>query len=357
MNSNSTKFKNFYTISESAQWLTNALYKDGKNVISEADVFRLALDGYLKISVNFVNGAKARRTKEVTWEETEWLLLPKQFPCLDSDEPAPTELLFGTGKCPPKLKKMLEDIPADKHKYFVPILLQHDIDNKHLTLDQCLTEIAGVWDLPMVGSEQLDVEYQYQQLTGGPVVTKIFLAGVYVKGEDGVLYRLQEYVIPHTDESKAELDNLLEYIKINNIKRCDAIALLEKFHAKPENDRKEWVITPKELISFYCPADALPADCVFVIRNQALLDFEKLSNENAANTETCDQRRARLKKQVLEEKAKGTKAFLRTVANGEKISISRLKQLIEEAPIGKSIWGDLQSTTKETVSKKSQSKY
>lgn len=341
-----TEFKKFYTVPEAAQWLTNALIKNNTNVITEADLFQLALDGHLKLSVNFVNRAMARRTKAVTWEETEWLLLPRLFPRLDSDEPAPTELLLGTDKCPPKLKKMMEDIPADKRKNFLPILLQHDIDNKLLALDQCLTEITGIWDLPMVGSEQLDVEYQYQQFTGGPVVTKKLMQGVYLKSEDGVLYQLQEFVLPPTDESKAELDDLLDYITSNNIKRCDAIVLLEKHHAKPENDRKEWVIPPKELISFYGPAAALPADCVFVVRNQALLDFQKLSKENDASTETSVQRRARLKKQVLEEKYKGNKAFLRTVAKEEKISISRLKQLIEEPPIVKSKWGDLQSTTK-----------
>lgn len=285
MNSKSTNFKSFYTISESAQWLTDALHKGGTNVISEADVFRLALDGYIKISVNFVNGAKARRAKAVSWEDTEWLLFPRQFPRLESDEPTPTELLFGTEKCPPKLKKMLEDIPADQHKYFVPILLQHDIDNKHLTLDQCLTEIAGVWDLPMVGSEQLDVEYLYQQLTGGPVVTKKFMKGVYVKGEDGVLYRLQEFALPPTDESKTELDDLLKYISSNNIKRYDANALLEKYHAKPENDRKEWIIPQKELISFYVPAATLPADCVFVVRSEALLDCERSMKDALSNKE------------------------------------------------------------------------
>ena len=48
----------------------------------------------------------------------------------------------------------------------------------------------------------------------------------------------------------------------------------------------------------------------------------------AGDAESATQRRARLKKRVQTEKDKGTKAFLKTVAEAEGISVPRLKQLL-----------------------------
>ncbi len=50
----------------------------------------------------------------------------------------------------------------------------------------------------------------------------------------------------------------------------------------------------------------------------------------AGDIESATQRRDRLKKRVQTVKAKGTKAFLKTVAKEEGISVSRLKQLLKE---------------------------
>ncbi len=52
----------------------------------------------------------------------------------------------------------------------------------------------------------------------------------------------------------------------------------------------------------------------------------------AGDEESAAQRRERLKKRVQAVKAKGTKAFLKTVAEEEGISSSRLKQLLREEP-------------------------
>lgn len=51
---------------------------------------------------------------------------------------------------------------------------------------------------------------------------------------------------------------------------------------------------------------------------------------NADDVETPEQRRARLKARVRQEKAKGTVAFLKVVAEEEGFSVSRLKQLVAE---------------------------
>jgi hypothetical protein len=55
----------------------------------------------------------------------------------------------------------------------------------------------------------------------------------------------------------------------------------------------------------------------------------------AGDVESAEQRRARLKKLVDAEKNKGNKAFLKTVAAGEHISVPRLKQILTAPSPGK----------------------
>ncbi len=50
----------------------------------------------------------------------------------------------------------------------------------------------------------------------------------------------------------------------------------------------------------------------------------------AGDTESAEQRRERIKKRINELKVKGVKAFLKTVAEEEGVSTSRIKQLIQE---------------------------
>jgi len=61
----------------------------------------------------------------------------------------------------------------------------------------------------------------------------------------------------------------------------------------------------------------------------------------AGDVESAEKRRERIRKRVDELQAKGVKAFLKTVAEEEGLSISRIKQLIQEdspAPKKKSFW-------------------
>ena len=71
-----------------------------------------------------------------------------------------------------------------------------------------------------------------------------------------------------------------------------------------------------------------------------------------AETETPEQRRERLRARVREEKARGTKAFVRLVAEEEGISVSRLKQLISAKPASVNMWAGLTTTKKRGTSSK-----
>lgn len=82
----------------------------------------------------------------------------------------------------------------------------------------------------------------------------------------------------------------------------------------------------------------------------------------AENAETSETRRERIRARVLEEKAKGTKAFLRVVAEEEEISTTRIKQIVKaDAPPENnspknSPWLGMLPKTKQTSSMKSRTK-
>ncbi len=80
-------------------------------------------------------------------------------------------------------------------------------------------------------------------------------------------------------------------------------------------------------------------------------------------TETPETRKARLVARVNQEKVKGTRAFLQTVANEEGINVSRLKQIIYDKQQSNSAippvspWAGLQIQKNPSSSKKPKTKY
>ena len=71
----------------------------------------------------------------------------------------------------------------------------------------------------------------------------------------------------------------------------------------------------------------------------------------AGDAESAEQRRDRLKARVRAEKAKGTKAFLKMVAEEEGVSVSRVKQLVRDAATPAKTWAGLAQPSKGAVSK------
>jgi len=74
------------------------------------------------------------------------------------------------------------------------------------------------------------------------------------------------------------------------------------------------------------------ADKGFILDKRMLTGLVDKPVGGAGDQESATQRRVRLKKRVQTEKNKGNKAFLKTVAGEEGISISRLKQLVSDEP-------------------------
>jgi hypothetical protein len=124
-----------------------------------------------------------------------------------------------------------------------------------------------------------------------------------------------------------------------------------------QDTTQHWVTevsTPEETLSLgETQAFTITRRHLFLLRS----DVESFGKpaESASVGETPEQRAVRLTARIAEEKAKGTRAFLKVVAVEEGISISRLKQ-IRVARIKKpapNIYSQLVATKSQTSSKKS----
>lgn len=141
--------KEWLTVAEAAQYLTIIFGED----VTEVDVLRLALDGHLKLSVNFVNHAVARSAK--------WIPLSQYMELM--------ELFRALGQTPKNPER--------------PVLIY----------GERVVPIKGIWDLAMMGAEMLDVEHKYQLMTGGAPVTLVNIDGTFVVSYDGQMYQLQTH--------------------------------------------------------------------------------------------------------------------------------------------------------------------
>ena len=182
---------------------------------------RLALDGHLVLSVYFVNHARAQCGKIV--------------PVADA------ERLF---------------IQIDENTFFNMIDGLDLGEDRVFTYDKEVARISGVWDLTMIGSEQLDVEHKYQCLTGGPAVDLIVLDGPLVNSPNGTWARI-----------------------------------VDRFPEKLISDRKVKLTDNHE--NNYYPAGGLPSGAVFVVRTSALQKLEAQVSEPEPGTERAIGRRER----------------------------------------------------------------
>ncbi len=259
------KFKKWLPVPDASRHLSIMFGEE----ISKADVLRFALDGHLKLSVNFVNHTYGKCGKLIHYTDDENL--------------------------PPRYVSIRDSLPEGKIDEFIQGMMEFLMFGDHiLNLGNKVTSIKGIWDLSMVGGEQLDIEHEYQMLTGGPEVTLTCLEGSYVQKENGVICELQEMFdkkfIDRLQSEKSNKDSLEYYAKTlkkkflnNEIDEKEADKLLEQ--------RKENLSRPRDYNDNFYPAGGLPDDSVLVVRTQALIDFqEKLSRPEAGEKRPLDPR-------------------------------------------------------------------
>jgi len=141
------KLKEWLTLEEAANYLSACFNEP----VTQADTIRLAIDGHLILSVNFLNSVYAR-----------------------------------CGKAIPNSEHVGGGIPFNGREV--------------LMFDDNIISISGIYDLPMIGGEINDCEHKFQKLMGGPLVLEGEVRGAFVRSyQYGHYYQLQEY-FPDADE-------------------------------------------------------------------------------------------------------------------------------------------------------------
>jgi hypothetical protein len=237
--------KEWLTLEDAAKHLTLILDEE----VTVPDVLRLALDSRLTLSVWFVNPTRAKEGRLVPLSECGVQLLPG-LRTKDLKIQAPQVFTKEEFRAfYPTIKEHVEAGDITVRPNAVPY---SDEDDQWLVQDDEVTWIGGIWDLPMIAGDALEVERRFQMETGGPALTSIALIGAFVV-RDGVVCQLQE---------------------------------------PPERTRVQSDSTPSlERPTCYYPANELPQDAVLVVRTAALRDFERrLADEAPQNEKNLSRR-------------------------------------------------------------------
>ncbi len=240
------KLREWMTVPDTARYLSLTLEEE----VTEADILRLALDRHLVLSVNFVNGVYARIGRIITQKELEDNQVPPEM----------TDAFAGGAPLPDEMRKLFI-----KHASFLARIgdMLYVFTDKNKSLD-------GVWDLPLIGSERLDIEHRYQQLTDGPVVTRVNIDGTFVRSNDSRIYRLLESwdENPFHNGSIAQLKEMQLDASGDNQEDMERLEQYNK-------DRKEYLDRRRneDFFKDYYPAGTLPPDAVLVVRTSYLQRF------------------------------------------------------------------------------------
>lgn len=274
--------KSWLTIPEAARHLSTICSED----VCESDVLRLALDGHLKLSVNFVNFAMARKGRIINFPDE------KLIEALIRGE-TPEELrkiTFPAGVLSANERADIDDTKFPDDIFNGALKLRKDT---YLALSDEVTVLKGIWDLPMLGGDKLDIEHLYQGMTGGPEVTLSNFEGAFVESLDGeFLCQLQEDFDdnPFQRGSNAQLQELKSKIINEKVPEQKASEMTEAYR----KDRMDFLERRKsrKLLNNYYPAHGLPDDSVLVVRTDEIRAFERrlLGQEDAEKPLTTRER-------------------------------------------------------------------
>lgn len=185
--------KEWLTLDEAAAHLS-AVFSEA---VSVADLYRFALAGHLILSANFVNHGRANIGKKMAIREAGFKMMPGLLE--EGDKHVLRLSLWGDSlpefeawvKSDESREKWLAaDEPKSKFVF---------LDGMQISAHECVhfqkevVSIDGVWDLPMIGGERLDIEHALQGETGGPPVELINLEGAFLSKPDGTYARLLEH--------------------------------------------------------------------------------------------------------------------------------------------------------------------
>ena len=307
------KLREFLTLEESASYLKIALNEP----VSITDLYRLALDGHLKISIDFVNHAYARKGK---WVKT-------------------SDIEFYT--------KDFSDIFGKECKHTLP--LNHELhvsDDNWISLKDKVESINGVWDLTMLGAEKLDIEHYYQQLTSGLEVTLVAIDGVFVEKDD-VICQLQDRFSDKDIHACKEvhedfIERLEQSLKNDELSKDQAKKIRDKLNKALERSTDK--NRKREDYEKYYPAGGIEDKGVLVIRTTEITRFiQSLEEESTPKEKPLGSRERNTFLTLIPEystkydfdpKTKGIATALQTMTQefGSPISDDTIRKILKQIP-------------------------
>lgn len=248
------KLKEWLTLDDAAEHLS-ILFGE---TVGKADILQLALDGALTLSVHLVNGADGC-----------------YGPIVPSDAATYTDFPIDPGAA------MKAKSPEDYKGGYMKLLSNGVRLNtgEVIELGDDVVPLRGVFDLPMIGNERLDVQHEYQRLTGGPEVTLQGLDGPFLFDGDATYFQLQESF----DENEFHAGSAARGAKLEALIQSEALDVetAEEMRAKFNADRERFKAKRGEnwrSKDNYYPAGALPGDSVLVVRTAALLALQETAS-------------------------------------------------------------------------------
>jgi len=241
------QLKEWLTLDDVSRHLSNVFAEE----VSKADVLRFALDGRLMISVRILNGATAKCGPLISAEAAEYISFPSD---LKSAMAASSEGEYqGTYLQVPKGVSLSS--------------------GEVIALADDVCSLRGIYDLPMIGGEQLHVERMYQELTHGPDVTLVSMNGAFVVAGDGSYCQLQESFDDNEHQPGSRAAGAMLETVIDRQDVDDETAA--KMRADHKDQRKAFLAEPLRHLKSrgYYPTADLPDDAVLVVRVDALMDF------------------------------------------------------------------------------------
>jgi len=250
------KLREWLTVKEAAKYLSVAAEED----VTEADILRLGLDGHLTLSVNFVNHARGRPLRiEPLDEQPEVSELAEEFLAM---HPTPKASDDGYKI---RLTHFLRTYRGELLPNGKEILIFEGDGQKP-------EQLEGIWDLLMLGAEALDVEHEYQNLTGGPSVELVCLGGPLVSNPDRTrAYQIQDSYLRENKPSKpVPLPKVRKSKEVSEA--LDRVNAIIGSNAKAVNDPAPETKWNSERV--YYPAAGLPKDSTLIVRTAALRELE-----------------------------------------------------------------------------------
>lgn len=310
--------KQWLTIEETAKHLSNLFAES----VCEADILQLGLDGHLKLSVNFVNSTSAKKGNVVPYR----IARRQHFASLLNEEGIAKFL----NALPDELAELAEEISQQPSEVAIAAISNLSDGLSEDILHRCdegsiegiyignsevlefesenVYKIEGIWDLPMIGNERIQVEYEYHSKVSGIELDSICLAGAFVTGQGNVMCQIQE----RFNDKSNELNNYCPASSLPNdsvlvVRTCAISALVDNLQSETEKPK---TLSQKEDTTYQNIIVAL-LDCI----NGDVSGIEKhpsFKNQSKLIEVIADQYQgyAGLSKRTLEDKfAKAKKKF------------------------------------------------